>query len=131
MSMYNMMNGVNPATFLILPMLGKHPDEYPRFRDCFVDDGKIAVFTRVGGNNRNEGYGEEKLYEDPNFISTEDWNEDNTYAYYYFKVPEKWQNDFNSIMNGKTPSDEYINEMKRVYPKLAEKFDNMFKNDNK
>lgn len=131
MSMYNMMNGVNPATFLILPMLGKHPDEYPRFRDCFVDDGKIALFTRVGGNNRNKGYGEEKLYEDPNFFSTEDWDEDDTYAYYYFRVPEKWQNDFNAIMDGKTPSDEYINEMKRVYPKLAEKFDNMFKNDNK
>ncbi len=34
MSLYNMINGVNPATFFILPMLGKHPDEYPRFRDC-------------------------------------------------------------------------------------------------
>ena len=30
------MNGVNPATFFILPMLGKHPDEFPRFRDCWA-----------------------------------------------------------------------------------------------
>lgn len=36
MSLYNMINGVNPATFIILPMLGKHPNEYPRFRDCFI-----------------------------------------------------------------------------------------------
>jgi hypothetical protein len=37
MSLYNMMNGANPATFFILPMLGeKHPEQYPRFRDCFV-----------------------------------------------------------------------------------------------
>jgi len=26
-------NGANPSTFFILPMLDKHPDEYPRFRD--------------------------------------------------------------------------------------------------
>lgn len=53
MSLYNMINGVNPATFIILPMLGKHPDEYPRFRDCFIKDGMIEVYTRVGGNNRD------------------------------------------------------------------------------
>ena len=41
MSLYNMLHGVNPSTFFILPMLGeKHPDEYPRFRDCFIGDDK-------------------------------------------------------------------------------------------
>lgn len=35
-----MINGVNQATFYILPMLGKHPDEYPRFRDCFTGKTK-------------------------------------------------------------------------------------------
>ena len=56
-----MINGVNPATFLFLPMLGKHPDEYPRFRDCFIseDETQKIVFTRVGGGNRNCGFGEE------------------------------------------------------------------------
>ena len=39
MSLYNMINGVQPAAFFVLPMLGKHPDEYPRFRDCFI--GKV------------------------------------------------------------------------------------------
>ena len=38
MSMYNMMHGCNQSTFSILPMLGKHPDKYPRFRDCFCSD---------------------------------------------------------------------------------------------
>lgn len=53
-----MLHGVNPATFLILPMLGKHPDEYPRFRDCFItEDDHILILTRVGGPNRDEGYG--------------------------------------------------------------------------
>ncbi len=64
MSMYNMMNGTTPATFFILPMLGKHPDEYPRFRDCFTADEEqgienaIIVYTRTGGGNR-ESYEEE------------------------------------------------------------------------
>ncbi len=60
MSLYNMINGVNPATFFILPMLGKHPDEYPRFRDCFVgeDQKSIEILTRVGGGNRHCGNGE-------------------------------------------------------------------------
>ena len=36
-----MINGVNPATFFILPMVAeKHPDSYPRFRDCFI--GKLS-----------------------------------------------------------------------------------------
>jgi len=59
MSLYNMMFGVNQATFYILLMLGKHPEEYPRFRDCFISetehpqyDNMIHIYTRVGGNNR-------------------------------------------------------------------------------
>ena len=74
MSLYNMLNGVNIATFFILPMLDKHPDEYPRFRDCFIGEDKnsIVVYTRVGGGNRNCGFGEEELYKHPNFIKTYD-----------------------------------------------------------
>jgi len=48
------MNGVNPCVFFILPMLGKHPEEYPRFRDCFVVDEEhpeydncIHIYTRA------------------------------------------------------------------------------------
>lgn len=128
MSLYNMINGVNPATFLILPMLGKHPDEYPRFRDCFVsDDGeRIVVYTRVGGNNRNGGYGEEALYEDPNFVTTYDDDEDNTYGYYEFNVPEEWKDDFEKIKNGEKPSDEYIDQMCKVYPKIEDKLRGLY-----
>lgn len=35
MSLYNMINGFNPACFLIMPMLGRKQEEWPRFRDCF------------------------------------------------------------------------------------------------
>ena len=88
MSFYNAIMGFNPACVLIMPMLGRRQNEWPRFRDCFVEDGKIAIYTRVGGNNRGCGYGEEELYKDPHFVKTYDDSFDNTYATYIFNVPE-------------------------------------------
>lgn len=129
MSFYNMLNGVNPATFFILPMLGKHPDSYPRFRDCFIgEDNNIHVFTRVGGGNRNEGFGEEKLYKHENFISTFDDDFDSTYGTYVFSVPEKWKNDFELIKKGefKQVSTEYKIMIKDTFPKLKEKLDTLW-----
>jgi hypothetical protein len=124
MSLYNMMMGFNPACVVILPMLGRKEDEYPRFRDCFItDEGNIAIYTRVGGGNRKCGYGEEELYNDENFITTYDDEYDNTYGTYEFKVPEKWKADFNLIINGMycEVSQEYVDYVKEFYPKLAEK----------
>lgn len=129
MSLYNMIHGVNQATFYILPMLGKHPDEYPRFRGCFVTEaGNIAVYTRVGGGNRGCGYGEDELYKDENFLTTYDDDFDSTYATYEFSVPAKWRSDFEKIMAGKIGeiSKEYQDEIKRVFPKLAPEFEKMF-----
>ena len=122
MSLYNMLRGFNPACVFIMPMLGRRQDEYPRFRDCFVtEENNIAIYTRVGGGNRNCGYGEEELYKDENFLRTYDDNYDNTYATYEFKVPDKWKADFDLIINGKANevSEEYIKYVKGFYPKLA------------
>ena len=131
MSLYNMMNGFNPACVFIMPMLGRKQTEWPRFRDCWVtEEGNIAIYTRVGGGNRNCGYGEEQLYEDPNFLKTYDDEYDNTYATYEFKVPEKWKADFDLIMNGKIKevSEEYKAYLKEFFPKLTEEgfFDGVF-----
>ena len=123
MSLYNMVNGFNPACILIMPMLGRTQDEYPRFRDCFITEEKnIAIYTRVGGGNRNCGYGEEELYKDENFLTTYDDEYDSTYATYEFKVPEKWKDDFSKILCGDfaSVSVEYIEYLKQFYPKLAE-----------
>ena len=123
MSFYNMLMGFNPACVLIMPMLGRKQDEYPRFRDCFVtEENNIAIYTRVGGGNRDCGYGEEELYEDENFLTTYDDDYDCTYATYEFKVPEKWKADFDLIVGGKQNevSKEYVDYVKEFYPKLAE-----------
>lgn len=125
--LYNLLCGVNPATFLILPMLDRHPDEYPRFRDCFVnEENQIVVYTRVGGNNRNSLFNEKELYKDPNFVNTYDDDYDSTYGYYVFNVPEKWKSDFDKIMNKEKPSKEYVEQMCKVFPKLADKFRQLF-----
>lgn len=122
MSLYNMLMGFNPACVAIMPMLGRKQEEYPRFRDCFVtDEGNIAIYTRVGGGNRNCGYGEEELYKDENFLTTYDDEYDSTYATYEFKVPEKWKANFDKIIDGRADevSDEYLTYVKEFYPKLA------------
>ena len=129
MSLYNMINGVNPATFFILPMLGeKHPDNYPRFRDCFVDNNEIHVYTRVGGGNRNCEFGEEELQQHPNYLRDFDDEYDSTYATYVFSIPDEFKNDFDLITSGKIKeiSEAYKERLYKVYPKLKDTFDKIF-----
>lgn len=138
MSMYHMMNkGVNEAVvFLILPMLGKHPDEYPRFRDAFLKDeahpefdNNIHVYTRVGGGNR-ESYKEQIdiMKADPHYISDFDDSFDSTYASFVFKVPEQWEDDYLRIMNKQFEdlSTPYKEMVYHVYPKLKDKMEILF-----
>lgn len=131
MSLYNELFGVNPAALFVLPLLGeKHPDEYPRFRDCYVtEDNNIAVYTRVGGGNRGCGYGEEELYKHPNFLYTEDDDFDETYATYYFSVPEERKEDFDKLLKGDFAgtSPAYKERVHKVFPKLKDMLDELFK----
>ena len=71
MSLYNMINGYNPDCLLILPMLGRKQEDYPRFRDCYVtDENNIAIYTRVGGGNT-----ETKIAEPINKLPHSEWKE--------------------------------------------------------
>lgn len=144
MSLYNMINGVQPATFFILPMLGRHPDEYPRFRDCFVgkehsdeevdqfgvpkhkhgEEMLISVYTRVGGGNRDDYESEiEQLRNMPGYVEDFDDDFDSTFATFVFKVPEKFESDFKLVKEGKIEeiSDDLKNQIDKVYPKLKGK----------
>ena len=114
MDICNVINEFDPIRILIMPMLGKKPDEYPRFRDCYVTkENNIAICTRVGGDNRNCGFGEEELYNDSNFIRTYDDEFDDTYGIYEFSVPNEWKEDFNKIMKDK------LHEVSNKYKKLV------------
>lgn len=136
MSLYNMMFGVNSATFFVLPMLGYHPDFYPRFRDCFTSDecypeynDHIHIYTRTGGGNRDSYEAENDAMRDiEGYVTDFDDNFDSTYASWVFKVPERWKADYDKIKVGniKDVSAEYQAELRRVYPKLSEKWDATF-----
>ena len=139
MSLYNLMNGVNQSTFYILPMLEKHPDGYPRFRDCFLWDAEnpeyddhIIIYTRTGGGNRDDYEVEnEAMRQMEGFVTDYDDSFDCTYASWVFKVPDKWKPDFDKIKEGDlmNTSDEYKALLIKVYPKLEEHFTEMFKKE--
>lgn len=154
MSLYNMINGVDQATFFILPMLGKHPDKYPRFRDCFIEhteqvpggelgvtnesverkDGEyfIYIYTRVGGGNR-EYYDKEikKLQNNKHYISDKDDDFDCTFATFKFKVPKRFRKDFDIIVEEKplsTLGNEYKKRIIKMFPKIKDELEKVLYN---
>ena len=50
--MYGVLFGKNPMSKVLLSMLDLDESKVGRFRDCFISDGMIAVYTRNGGGNR-------------------------------------------------------------------------------
>lgn len=147
MSLYNMIHGVNPAAFFVLPMLGKHPDEYPRFRDCWTEahellpDGPLGftlatkadaaspkdaiyVYTRVGGNNR-EGYedGIAEMRAHPQYLRDYDDDFDSTFATFVFAVPAEWRTDFALVRDGRLreTSEAYKQRVLSIFPKAEAK----------
>lgn len=120
MSMYNQIFGFSPACILVMPMLGRKQNEWPRFRDCFIgktgDTREIRIFTRVGTANQNCGFGEEELYADPNYLRFEDHVEDSTYGTYIFKCPSQWEKDYDRINEGN------LSELSPEYYEMQAKF---------
>jgi hypothetical protein len=127
--MYNLIHDINPAVYTVLPMLGKKPSEYPRFRDCFlmpkhwgnmdglpvvkyqksaekltikdvIANAKIYIFTRAGGRNRFD-YQQEisDIRNMPDFVSDYDDQFDSTYATFVFNVPERFKADFVHLLS--------------------------------
>lgn len=151
MSLYHMLRGVNQlGFFFIAPMLGGHPEEiFPRFRDCYLeerglkehegtiinapkDEAKeegIYIYTRVGGDNR-ESYENEisSLQKHEDYIRDFDDDFDCTYATFVFKIPAKWQKDFELIKRGKLKetSEEYQNMILETFPKISDKLKEVF-----
>ena len=92
MSLYNLLHGVNPAAGGLLKALNINPAEVERLRDVSFgrDDGEVVVHVlcRTGGGNR-EDYANEVLISHPAYIRDEDDDYDQTYAHYYFKLPDE------------------------------------------
>lgn len=108
MSFYNFLFSENCLSDVLLKMLDLDRRSVGRFRDCYLQDGKIAVYTRNGGNNRKCWNCEGKnvyngkcdcpgctityrLPENPYYLWDEDDEFDSTYATIYFSFPDKYK----------------------------------------
>ena len=105
MSMYNLIFGENQQADALLALLGLSKHDFYRYRDCYLtEDNRIAVYTRGGGNNRDcwtdecddDNHVEEcvvtrqnKLRGHPLYASSADDDFDNTYATFFFRIPDK------------------------------------------
>ena len=88
--LYNLVHGENPFAAILLAVLGLRRGDVPRYRDCYWTGEHIAIHTRTGGGNR-AGYeeGNQSLCALPTYVRDADDDFDNTYATFYFTVPEK------------------------------------------
>lgn len=130
MTMYNMMFGQNPLSEIILASLGLTKRDVGRFRDCYVAEGKIVVYTRNGGGNR-ECWNQDKddgecncpgctinfkLPKHPFYISDEDDEFDSTYASIYFKFPEEYAAGLAALDSGETwdPDKRWLDLIEKI-----------------
>ena len=122
-----MLFGVNIAAHHLLKCLDYSVDDIPRFRDAYLKDGHIVIYTRTGGGNRefyeNETCCRENFPEhfgvgnDPKgpwnddlrkhtcFVRDEDSDFDRTYALFYFIFPQGYRHDLESIEKGQLSSE--------------------------
>ena len=109
MSLYNMLFGMNPDADQLLGLLGKTKADFGRFRNVYVSDGYLGVYTRNGGGNR-EDYEDvfDEMAEHPWYSHDQDDDFDCTYASIYFKVPEKVAETFVGLMDqGNNPEQSW------------------------
>lgn len=94
MGMYNMILGHSYFAGAILAVLGMEPKSFGRFRDAYMQDGLMVVFTRCGGGNRDDY---ENVFEmarqHPLFVDAVDDDYDSTYCSFRFRLPKQGQDE--------------------------------------
>lgn len=119
MSLYNLLFGKNAAADVLLATLGFTESDVPRFRDCFIENDNIVIYTRTGGGNRDYYDSEESCRDnypeyfdkgdDPTgpwnsnltnnkfYLYDEDGDYDSTYANFYFRFPDEFADDLKAL----------------------------------
>ncbi len=97
---------------IFFPLVNIDMDLIPGYCRCYLNPSneyiiksgthfEFVVMTRSGGSNREEyENGNKYLITNENYIYDEDADYDNTYAYFYYKIPMKWNCDVINITNG-------------------------------
>lgn len=93
MSMYNNLFGENEDAVPLLGMINCTRNDFQRYRDVYLNkEGTvITVVARIGGGNR-PAYRQvfNNMMRHELYIQSYDDDYDKTYAYFEFKVPEKY-----------------------------------------
>lgn len=92
MSLYNLLFGKNPHSALLLAVIGLRENDVERLRDVSFTEGKIEVYTRTGGGNR-EDYPNLTMRRAPGWEGSVDDDFDCTYCTDTFAVPAEWAAD--------------------------------------
>jgi hypothetical protein len=108
--MYNMVFGENlDQKAVLLNVLGLSTGDFGRYRDIYVTEDHIVVYTRCGGGNReNYQHVFDEMREHPLYSYDEDDGYDCTYASIYFKHPENYHDLLVEMSKGTvTPSEKW------------------------
>jgi hypothetical protein len=93
-------------------MLNLKMEDTGRYRDCYISDGKIVIYTWNGGGNR-EAYQDviDELAKHPCYLYDEDDSFDCTYCSIYFTFPEEYVEELKKLDSGDeiNPSDKWTN----------------------
>lgn len=81
---------------ILLSVIGIKKVEIERFRGVWYEDGQIIVCTRSGGDNA-EYCPNKELSNNPNLVDGHNDEDDNTYSYYIFSIPEQYRDDMNLL----------------------------------
>ena len=120
MSLYNQLFGTNEDAPALLGMLGVNKEFFDRFRDVFLcnDGNSIKVYTRTGGENREEHQKSwEKIRNHNLYIRDYDDDFDETYAYIEFNIPEKYKKTAKKMFRGEpiTINEKFKKECEEMF----------------
>ena len=91
--LYNVLFGENGSQKeFLLKLLNVHAGDFGRYRDIYVTEDHIVVHTRCGGGNREEyDYVFDEMSDHLLYAYDEDDDFDCTYANFYFRHPEGYE----------------------------------------
>lgn len=91
---YSLVFGSGESGKGLVKLLGLSPADFGRYRDAWVRQGRICVYTRNGGPNQEDYHiVDEAMSSHPLFEMAEDDDFDNTYRTYYFRFPPEYAED--------------------------------------
>lgn len=135
---HNLIEGVTPTTIMVLPVLGKHPFDYPCFWNAFMGNkgskvaGKLLIFTHTAGKREKYQAEHAAITLMDGYLTNYDAGPHKAYVCWVFDIPQQWQSDVDKMLalRPMEASMEYRNLILNTFPELEKKLIPMlFKNN--